>query len=270
MVELPDGRLMLNIRSNRGDDRRLVALSSDGGESFSPPAADPALIEPVCQGSLLRLSTTGEILFSNPASTNREHLTVRLSADAGKTWPHARILHEGPAAYSCLAELRDGRLACLYERGEKHPYETITLARFTRAFPDDLRMGTRPRRVLYNLDGDSCMFLKKRSRGPEVITPEDLKQVVAELTQPGSQVDTLLVNINAQVMYYPTKAGTLRRTDCAPDGAPGLASHRGATLSQRPGDVRRRHRSLRGSPVRGKKAWAGSPAHVPDERRARQ
>ena len=41
--------------------------------------------------------------------------------------------------------------------------------------------------------------------------------MVHELTEPGSQVDTLLVCVNAQVMYYPTKVGTLRGTDCTPE-----------------------------------------------------
>ena len=73
----------------------------------------------------------GRILFSNPASLKREKMTVRLSYDDGKTWPVAKELHAGPAAYSCLAVLPDGSVACLYERGVKHPYETITLARFS-------------------------------------------------------------------------------------------------------------------------------------------
>lgn len=75
---------------------------------------------------------------------------------------------------------------------------------------------SKQRRILYNLDGDSCMFLKKGSKGPEVVTVGDLKTVIHELTQPGSQVDSFLVCINAQVMYYPTKVGTLRGQDCTP------------------------------------------------------
>jgi sialidase-1 len=39
-------------------------------------------------------------------------------------------LHAGPAAYSCLTELADGAIGCLYERGRRHPYETITFAKF--------------------------------------------------------------------------------------------------------------------------------------------
>jgi sialidase-1 len=94
------------------------------------------LIEPVCQASLLRytLKETGgknRLLFSNPASTLREKMTVRLSYDEGASWPVAKLLHEGPAAYSALTVLADGTLACLYERGDKSAYEKITFARFT-------------------------------------------------------------------------------------------------------------------------------------------
>ncbi|MGC8642239.1 MAG: exo-alpha-sialidase [Isosphaeraceae bacterium] len=217
VVELADGRVMLNIRGYRGNHRRLVAISTDGGETFSAPVEDASLVEPVCQASILGISRTNDILFSNPASTQRERLTVRMSADGGKTWPHARVLHEGPSAYSCLAQLKDGTLACLYEQGRKNAYETITLARFSRDWLASQRMASRPRRILYNLDGDSCMFLKKGSKGPETITADDLKAAVHELTEPGSQVDTLLVCINAQVMYYPTKVGTLRGADCTPE-----------------------------------------------------
>jgi sialidase-1 len=135
VVERADGSLLLNMRSYRGTNRRLVAVSKDGGDTFSRPEEDPALIEPVCQASILREpGDSGGILFSNPASVRRERLTVRLSNDEGKTWGHARALHEGPTAYSCLAVLPDGTLACLYEAGDKSPYETITLARFSRGW----------------------------------------------------------------------------------------------------------------------------------------
>lgn len=91
---------------------------------------DEALVEPTCQASLVRYGDGDRLLFANPASTKRERLTVRLSEDGGATWPAARVLHEGPAAYSALAVLPDGRVACLYERGRKSPYEALTLARF--------------------------------------------------------------------------------------------------------------------------------------------
>jgi sialidase-1 len=132
VVERADGSLLLNMRGYTGKNRRLVAVSKDGGETFSRPVPDSELIEPVCQASILRHpGKKGGILFSNPASTKREKMTVRLSRDEGKSWAHAKLLHAGPAAYSCLAVLSDGQIGCLYERGEKSPYETITFARFS-------------------------------------------------------------------------------------------------------------------------------------------
>jgi sialidase-1 len=132
-VELADGSVMLNMRSYQGNNRRKVAISKDEGETFAKPVADQSLIEPVCQASILRLpGDSGGIMFSNPASTRREKLTVRLSRDEGKTWAFAKVLHAGPAAYSCLVVLPGGEIGCLYERGAKSPYEEIALARFSR------------------------------------------------------------------------------------------------------------------------------------------
>jgi sialidase-1 len=85
------------------------------------------LVEPICQASIRR--APGAILFSNPAEENvRKEMTLRASCDEGRTWPAAKVLWPGPAAYSCLAVRPDGTILCLYERGVKRPYETITLA----------------------------------------------------------------------------------------------------------------------------------------------
>lgn len=61
------------------------------------------------------------------------------------------------------------------------------------------------------------MCIKKDSKGPTVVTAEDLKTIVREIAYPGSQVDTLLLCINAQTTYYPSKAGTMRGMLCTPD-----------------------------------------------------
>jgi sialidase-1 len=136
VVELADGSLYHNMRNYRGTHRRAFATSTDKGMTWSPVAEDPALVEPTCQASAVRLSTKADgekdrVLFSNPASERRENLTVRLSYDECKTWPVAKTLHPGPAAYSDLAILPDKTIVCLFERGAKTPYETITCARFT-------------------------------------------------------------------------------------------------------------------------------------------
>ena len=139
IAELSDGALLHNMRSYFGKNRRAVARSGDGGASWSPVKLDEALIEPVCQASLLRCSwpeggERSRLLFSNPASAKREKMTVRVSYDEGATWPVSREIFAGPAAYSCLAILPDKSVGCLFERGEKQPYERITLARFSRAW----------------------------------------------------------------------------------------------------------------------------------------
>jgi sialidase-1 len=130
VVERRDGSQLLNMRSYHGKNRRAVATSADGGVTWSEVTLDPALVEPVCQASLIRLND-GRLVFANPASKKRESLTVRLSEDEGQTWPHAKVLHAGPAAYSALAELPGGDVLCLYECGERSPYDRLRLARFT-------------------------------------------------------------------------------------------------------------------------------------------
>jgi sialidase-1 len=134
VVERADGSLLHNMRSYHKKNRRAVATSNDAGASWSRAKLDEALIEPVCQGSILRCSWPekggrSRILFSNPASTKRENLTLRLSYDEGATWAASKVLHPGPSAYSCLAVLPDKSIACLFECGEKGPYEKISLAR---------------------------------------------------------------------------------------------------------------------------------------------
>ena len=64
----------------------------------------------------------------------RVNMTVRLSYDECQSWPVARRLHDGPAAYSDLAVTPDGMIHCLYERGDEHPYEALCLARFDLAW----------------------------------------------------------------------------------------------------------------------------------------
>jgi sialidase-1 len=136
VVELTDGRLMLNMRNYGGKDAgrkgRAVATSGDGGRTWSEVTHDGALVEPVCQAAFVRgpiVSNRPTYLFANPASAKRENLTLRLSDDECETWPRAFVLHPGPAAYSDVALLDDGTILCLYECGSQSPYERIALAR---------------------------------------------------------------------------------------------------------------------------------------------
>jgi sialidase-1 len=137
VVELADGRLMLNMRNHppKAENFRMIATSDDLGGTWSAAKPDAALIEPPAQASLLRLTTAAaggrnRLLFSNPASARRERMTVRMSEDEGASWPVSRIVHEGPAAYSSLIVLADRSIGLLFERGDRSPYEKITFVRF--------------------------------------------------------------------------------------------------------------------------------------------
>lgn len=125
---------MLNARNQGGSKLRKIAISKDGGQTWSATRDDVTLIEPVCQASILRHPGNGApdkdvFLFSNPGTqAGRTNGTIRLSRDEGQTWVVSRILYPGSFAYSCLTSLPDGSVGCLFERdGTKK----ISFARFT-------------------------------------------------------------------------------------------------------------------------------------------
>ena len=145
VVELADGRLMMNMRTPRGHDRRMVTLSEDGGETWSEAQDDPVLVEPACQASFIRWTSEAagddrnRLLFANPASVEqRTDMTVRVSYDEGETWPIARRVAGDYCSYSCMAALPDGTAGLLYEHRFPNPdaqgHENIVFARFNEAW----------------------------------------------------------------------------------------------------------------------------------------
>jgi sialidase-1 len=128
-VELTDGRILQNMRNGK---TRAIAFSTDGGAHFGPVTHDDALIDPTCNAGLTRYRRGSQdlLIFTNAASTKREKLTVKISADSGKSWPYQRVIHPGPAAYSTVIPLHDGTVGILYERGDTGAAERITFARF--------------------------------------------------------------------------------------------------------------------------------------------
>lgn len=127
-VGLADGTVYQNLRAQ---GRRIVARSHDGGVRFDAATRDEALPEPSCNAGLAVFmeGATQWMLFTNPASSKRENLTLRLSRDGGRSWPRSRVVHPGPSAYSTVLGLRDGNIAILYERGDNFQYESIYFMR---------------------------------------------------------------------------------------------------------------------------------------------
>lgn len=117
LTQLADGRVYMNMRSYHGEGCRAVAYSNDGGETWGDVKLERALPDPVCQGNVL--ADGDRLLFSNAASPDkRERMTLRTSNDMGETWSEGVVIHAGPAAYSDVTVLPDGRVACFYECGD--------------------------------------------------------------------------------------------------------------------------------------------------------
>lgn len=142
VVQLADGRVMLNFRHESPGRGRGVTVSPDGVGDWSPVQYDAALSEPICMAGLHRLSTVKDsdrnrLLFSNPNNPldrRRRNLTIRLSYDEGVSWPVGKTLEPRFSAYSDLAVGPDGSIHCFFERGsDENPdasYATLTLATF--------------------------------------------------------------------------------------------------------------------------------------------
>ncbi len=153
-VQLTDGRVMLNIRTESAPHRRLVAYSPDGATHWTRPVFDEELFDPVCMASLVRLPQNGEakaaLLFVNPdsqgdgkypdksaKSRKRENLTAKLSRDEGQTWTTSRVIDPSLAGYSDVAVAPDGMIYCLYEKREKEAgawIYRVVLKKFDRAW----------------------------------------------------------------------------------------------------------------------------------------
>jgi sialidase-1 len=126
-TEISGGRLMMNIRNQRGDIRaRIVALSNDGGTTWDTAYFDHALPDPVCQGSILTIGQRkgkNVLAFCNAADTEkRDNLTLRISENDGANWTKSYVVDKSTkgekdfTAYSDIVQISKGRIGVLYER----------------------------------------------------------------------------------------------------------------------------------------------------------
>jgi sialidase-1 len=137
LVELADGRLLMDIRQETGP-MRSFSISEDGGKTWS--GRKPGLtVSPVaCAIERYTLKSEGDdrdrIVWTGPKGPDRQNLVIRVSYDEGRTFPVERPIASGPAAYSDLTVLRDKSIGILWERGAAHGYQFITFTRLTREF----------------------------------------------------------------------------------------------------------------------------------------
>ncbi|MGH3654369.1 exo-alpha-sialidase [Glutamicibacter sp.] len=126
VVELSDGRLMLNSRDNSGGGYRKVAISSDGGHSYSAVTQDRNLPDPTNNAHITQMFPDAEInstqakklLYTGANSqASRSNVSARVSCDDGKTWPGLRTIRRGLSAYSVADALDGGKFGVFYEAG---------------------------------------------------------------------------------------------------------------------------------------------------------
>ena len=142
VVARADGSLLMHSRAT---PFRLTAISTDGGQSYSPAQPHHELPDPSDNGSVARfdglpnVSTLAApeterwlIATHNHDPALRRNTLLKLSQDDGATWPFAVVLCAGSSQYSTATRLPNGRIGVLYER---QGYQEIV---FTTVDPQDL------------------------------------------------------------------------------------------------------------------------------------
>lgn len=134
VVELADGRWMINSRVNKSG-MRYVHISSDEGKSWTT-SPEPQLIDPGCNGSIIRYTSIEDgfkknrLLFSNAKmEKGRENMTVRISYDEGETWSDGKTIYTGGSAYSSLTVLENGDIGLFFEKDgyKENPFVSFSL-----------------------------------------------------------------------------------------------------------------------------------------------
>ncbi|RJE19996.1 hypothetical protein PHISCL_07667 [Aspergillus sclerotialis] len=128
VVELSNGDIMLNSRPSDGSGYRKVAISTDGGETYSTPKNEEQLPDPANNGAITRMYPNAEqgsadaqiLLFTNANSkSSRENGTIRYSCDDGKTWSDGRVFHSAEMSYSTVTALGNDQFGIFYEAKDK-------------------------------------------------------------------------------------------------------------------------------------------------------
>lgn len=118
VIEHPDGSVVLYMRNHFGQGCIAKTISLDGGVSWGEITFEDALINPVCQFSVLPCVIEEQeiLLFLGPRSKKlRENGVLLFSLDNGKTWPYEYLIEEKSFIYSSMTMLENGIIGLLYE-----------------------------------------------------------------------------------------------------------------------------------------------------------
>ncbi len=121
VAQLDNGKLFFNAREGH-PGTRISAITDDLGETWEYLETTP-LRQPgnLCQAAVLNMG--GKLYFSNPNSGGRNTMTLRMSADDGKSWNKGIVYDpRGCAGYSSLCPIDDETIGVIYEGNSDYHY----------------------------------------------------------------------------------------------------------------------------------------------------
>ena len=149
-VELADGNILVSVRHRKARILNTGSRQTDGSVLFGKEKICSELIEPGCNGDMIRYTlknnghSANRLLHSIAYdSTTRKNVSILLSYDEGKTWgsnPYKKfkaqkVIAPLGSAYSALTILSDETIGCFYEDSaipEKHQHGcTLRFVRFS-------------------------------------------------------------------------------------------------------------------------------------------
>jgi Neuraminidase (sialidase) len=135
IIERADGTLYLNARRLNSHTDRAVAVSRDGGMTWTRPVLReaPSRFFPTDAGFIHLLHRGEHLVFSSRPDDmdGRTRMTVSVSRDGGKTWPIHRLIDPGASFYSDLVDLGGGHIGLIYGAGGSHRWLPVEV-RFAR------------------------------------------------------------------------------------------------------------------------------------------
>ncbi len=117
-IQLPDGRILCHIRSERKDPRIFTLYqteSSDGGVTWTKP--ERILGETGGAPAHLLLTSKGKLICVYAKRTSPQKILAMISSDLGRTWEQDFELADGPnwdLGYPSTVELKNGDLLTIY------------------------------------------------------------------------------------------------------------------------------------------------------------
>lgn len=132
-AQIGDDKIFMTSRNQQlNPKQRIISISSDGGKTWDTSYSDPSLPDPINQASVLSWKKGNRFMLAhlNTAhESRRDHLTLRISKDQGKTWYYNQVIAKSPnddqnayAAYSDLVLVSKNRMGILFE---KYNYQEI-------------------------------------------------------------------------------------------------------------------------------------------------